>query len=156
MNRIAAGVTPVILLVATAAAVGSQSRLETDFDRHYNNMGFLCLKYSDPIEIDETVYAYTVGGAIRKIEWVRGRGTAHHMTRDIYFSGGKPQLVIERRFQNLDKSGNALRVAKLEYTRRYWLHDRTAGDAGLKTRQELKGQAESLASDVLAHKSDWR
>jgi len=94
------------------------------------------------------------GGEIRKMEW-EVETSRRFVRRDFYFSRGKGQLVIETSYWLLDASAEHLKKPKFEYSRRYWLNDRSAGKQGTQTRREMQEHAQELAKDFAPNKAKF-
>lgn len=155
MNGMAVGIASVLLLTAIGITAGGQSRLETDHDRQSSHMRVLEGPTDEPsCGGGAWLKVWSLGKEVRKMEWST-ESSQRFISREFYFSRGKVQLVIETTHGKLDDSGNELREPRLEHKRRYWLHDRSAGPAGVLIRRELRQHASSLIQYYSAHKREF-
>lgn len=155
MNKTRIGVAVAVFLAASSLGASTTSRLESDFDQQSPLMRVVFVTYQGQEFFrggdDGTHWRgefsrfYLVGKDIRAIEWVHDTGH-HRLYRTILFAKGQPELVIETRQRRL-KSG----ATPEDYERKYWLHDRSAGPGGMKSRRLLLDHAQSLVGEFNAN-----
>ena len=142
-----------ICLCLTAAEIwaAAQSRLETDFAEQ--QAALTCFEG----ETDEGacggtwLQVYLAGTEIRKLQWDVVT-SMRVVRREFYYSRGKAALVIETSWFRYDDSGELLEEPTLQYVRRYWLRDGTAGPSGVQVRRELRAHALFLEAEFREHK----
>jgi len=144
----------VVGMSAVGIAFASQSRLETDFAKQRTMLA--CHEGATDEESCGGTWlkVYLAGDEIRKMEWDVETST-RLIRREFYFSRGRPQLVIETSYWKLDSSAERLKTPRHEYTRRYWLDDRTAGAKGIQVRLELQEHAASLVKEFRANRAKY-
>ncbi len=143
MKTIAGAASIALLFVCTGVALSGQSRLETDHARQISEMRVVEGATDEPSCGGTWLKVWTLGKEIRKMTWAI-ETSQRYIDREFYFSRGKVQLVIETSYWKLNDSGDRLKEPKFEYRRRYWLHDRTAGPAGVQIRSDLQQHADYL------------
>ncbi len=152
-GRIAIALMAVGLTGIETAAAG-QSRLETEFARQAP----LLTTYEGPTREESCggtwLRVSMSGSEIRKLVW-GVEMSQRSIRREFYLSRGSPQLVIETSWWKLDDNAYPLKTPRLEYARRYWLRDRSAGRAGMPVRTEMLEHAESLIKEFHASRSEY-
>jgi hypothetical protein len=154
MNRRMAAMAMAVLLAGGPAA-GAESRLERDYQNQYADMRLYGGETDEPSCGGTYLKVFAFGDEVRFMEW-NCTTSQRIISRAIYFSRGKAQLVIETSYWRRDKFGRELtQVGRPEYIRRYWLADRTAGPAGDKLRGELRTHASYLLREFRTHRTEW-
>ena len=156
MSKAALAVIAVALLMAVGTGKAAQRpRLERDCERQSPRMQSLRSAMDEPSCGGTWLTVRRLGGQIRKLDW-ECQTSQRLIKREFYFGRGRPELFIETTYMLLDSSGETLRRPRFESRRRYWLHDRSAGRAGVKLRSELRAHGAYLVGYFSAHKADFR
>jgi hypothetical protein len=135
-----------IVSLANTPAVARESRVERDFRVHKKR-----LEVTENATREEAcryggwMKVYRAGNEIRKIEFSIGTSN-RDVERDIYFSLGKPVLVIEREYWIVDENADLLETRRPPKVKRVWLTERGGTKGQRALRKKLREHAEDLAA----------
>lgn len=144
----------VILFTVTGVFASDQSRLEADFRQQESHMRVLVGQTDEPSCGGTCLKVWLSGKEMRKMDWAI-ETSQRFIEREFYFVRGKPHLVIETGHRKYDNKGNKLKKPSLEYKKRYWLHDKSAGPTGARIRNELQEHADNLIREFKTHRGRW-
>ena len=111
-------VLAVVFLATASVGVSAQSRLEKDFKRQRSTMRVLIGGTDEPSCSGTMLVIWSAGKEKRKMEWTIWT-SQRIITREFYFSRGKPELVIETSDGLRDDRGKWLKTPRREYRRRF-------------------------------------